>query len=103
MVETSQTLIAEVSPMMKACCRSAARWKSLLLIHRGDFLLPKETILSSEGERSLTTRGIEVRDNEGSKGLTMAALPKEEAVAVTGVWGCCDVEEFGHRARKVED
>jgi hypothetical protein len=42
--------------------------------------------LSSEGERSLTTRGIEVRDNEGSKGLTMAALPKEEAVAVTGVW-----------------
>jgi hypothetical protein len=51
----------------------------------------------------LTTRGIEVRDNEGSKGLTMAALPKEEAVAVTGVWGCFDVEEFGHRARKVED
>ena len=51
----------------------------------------------------MTTRGIEVRDNEGSKGLTMAALPKEEAVAVTGVWGCCDVEEFGHRARKVED
>ena len=59
--------------------------------------------MSSEGERGLKTRGIEVRDNEESKGLTMAALPKEEAVTVTGVWGCFDVEEFGHRARKVED
>lgn len=44
----------------------------------GDFLLPEETILSSAGEQSV----IEVRDNEGSKGLTMATLPKEEAAAV---------------------
>jgi hypothetical protein len=59
--------------------------KALFWSDWGDFLLLEETILSSVGEQSVTTRGIEVRDNEGSKGLTTAALPKEEAAAVRGV------------------